>query len=148
MNKCIVVNVTKDTADSYVGRGGGSLFGNPFKGLSRPEAIREFKTYFDRRLRTDPAFLSATLALRGKRIGCWCLPLPCHATVIADFVNAVENAAQTNPAMPGAGNTPFQCSVCTALYFTQLPNRHAQCPDCGRWYCPTHLPTTTHACKR
>ena len=28
--------------------------------------------------------------LRGKRLGCWCVPLPCHAEVIAEIADAAS----------------------------------------------------------
>jgi hypothetical protein len=27
-------------------------------------------------------------ALRGHRLGCWCVPLPCHAEVLAEIADA------------------------------------------------------------
>ncbi|WNZ62248.1 DUF4326 domain-containing protein [Myxococcus sp. MxC21-1] len=28
------------------------------------------------------------LTLRGKRLGCWCKPGPCHADILAEWVDA------------------------------------------------------------
>ena len=31
--------------------------------------------------------------LRGRRLGCWCAPLPCHAMVIAELADAGQPTA-------------------------------------------------------
>jgi len=144
--KCTVVNVMKDSADIYIGRGKGSIFGNPFASLSRPEAIREYRRWFRIRLGADVAFLATVLGMRGKRLGCFCTPLACHGDVIANFVNTVEAAAAENPALPAPGHLAFACSVCTGLQYSQIPTQHTQCPECSRWYCASHLPKSVHNC--
>lgn len=68
-----------------------SEFGNPFKPdayTGRDAVIERFRTYFLTRVKTEPAFRRRVLTLRGQTLGCWCLPLKCHASVIADWLNA------------------------------------------------------------
>lgn len=91
----LVVNIqTGAKYDVYVGRG--SPFGNRYthKTLddtiaevqveSRQEAIRRF----EEDLIADPLMMARVrLELRGKRLGCWCAPYPCHATVLAHYAN-------------------------------------------------------------
>ncbi len=62
----------------------GSPFANPFKGK---DALDKFKVYFRRRVQTDPEFTRALLQLRGKRLGCWCHPAPCHGHVLAEWLD-------------------------------------------------------------
>nr|WP_229711455.1 DUF4326 domain-containing protein [Streptomyces daqingensis] len=35
-----------------------------------------------------PGLLALLPGLRGRRLGCWCAPLPCHAEVIAELADA------------------------------------------------------------
>ena len=69
-----------------------SEFGSPFKPdayTSHDACIDRFKVYFLTRVRTEPAFRARVLTLRGKTLGCWCLPTKrCHAQVIADWLDA------------------------------------------------------------
>ena len=85
-----VVNVRFEECDVYVGRSFGrfrssdGFFGNPFKG---DHSISKFEEYFFDRVETDPEFARRARALHGKRIGCWCVPGPCHAETLAAFAD-------------------------------------------------------------
>jgi len=93
----MVVNLKRECYDVYIGRG--SPFGNPythlrgatraeFKVASREEAIERYREYFLNRVEHDPVFREQVLALRGKRLGCYCKPLPCHGDIIVGWLNA------------------------------------------------------------
>ena len=83
--------------DVYVGRrmtmGGWNLkeskWANPFTvkqcGGSAAEAVRRFRAYLEE-TRPDLA-AAAAVELRGKTLGCWCAPKPCHADVLAEIAN-------------------------------------------------------------
>lgn len=73
-------------------------FGNPFGigqvaapwsepadwfAFTRLGAIEAYRSWLERRLKVEPDFLEP---LRGKRLACWCAPLPCHGDVIAELV--------------------------------------------------------------
>ena len=67
----------------YIGRP--STFGNPFRlgrDGDRGQVIRKFEKYFLRRVKADPSFRAQIEALRGRDLGCFCAPLPCHGEVI------------------------------------------------------------------
>lgn len=86
-----VVNLRREPFDVYIGRRGrghDGYFGNPFRAppLTRAEAIRRFRTYFYERLDFDPEFRRRVLTLKGKRLGCFCAPMPCHGDVIAEWL--------------------------------------------------------------
>lgn len=76
----------------YVGRG--SPFGNPFthgesrlaqfRVATRAEAIARYEDW----LLQQPELVARLPELRGKVLGCWCAPLPCHAEVLARYANA------------------------------------------------------------
>ena len=79
----------------YVGRAlhrrgwhlAGSPLANPFRpgpDGSREEVMAKYREYLLQR----PDLLALLPELRGRRLGCWCLPLPCHAAVIAELADA------------------------------------------------------------
>ena len=96
-----VVNIKHPNAglSTYIGRG--SPFGNPYSHLpntkavwrvnSRGEAIAKYRTWFITKVRTDAIFLKKVLDLRGKKLGCFCHPLPCHGEIIVEFLKFVEH---------------------------------------------------------
>ena len=95
-NKTRVVNIRKEKYDVYIGRGRGSVFGNPMRigakidgrpePVTREEAIIWYREYFYVRLKLQPEFKEAVEALRGKTLGCFCKPLPCHGDIIVEYL--------------------------------------------------------------
>ncbi len=92
----VVVNINKEPVDIYIGRAGrgeDGYFGNPFRighGISREDAVKRFQRYFADRIEKDSEFKRRILALKGKRLGCFCKPQACHGDVIADWLNKME----------------------------------------------------------
>lgn len=86
-----VVNVNAGVYyDVYIGRGGNSDLGNPFKiGVhgNREQVVATYRVYFYRRIRSDPRFKTNILKLKGKTLGCFCKPLDCHGDIIAEYLN-------------------------------------------------------------
>ena len=82
-----VVNIrTYKGKYTYIGRG--SIFGNPFRiGIDgdRTQVIEKYRALFYDRLK-DVEFLRQVLDLKGKVLGCYCKPLPCHGDVIVEFL--------------------------------------------------------------
>lgn len=73
--------------DVYIGRG--SVFGNRHRigpKCTRAQSIARYKVDFYERIKKDPKFKRAVLKLRGKRLGCFCWPKPCHGNVIAEYL--------------------------------------------------------------
>ena len=80
----------------YVGRemhrGGWHLkaspLANPFRvgpdGSRRADVVLRYRSY----LQTRPDLLALVRQLHGRRLGCWCVPDPCHAEVIAELADA------------------------------------------------------------
>lgn len=61
-------------------------YGNPYsisKNCSRECVIELFRGWAESQLRRDPEWLEP---LRGKRLACWCAPLPCHGDVIVELL--------------------------------------------------------------
>ena len=84
-----VVNLKHEPYDVYIGRPG--PFGNPYTHLpssihgveyvgTRAEAIQKFETW----ARSNPEFVARVKReLKGKVLGCFCKPQPCHGDVLA-----------------------------------------------------------------
>lgn len=82
----LVVHCKNAPYDVYIGRP--SKWGNPFvigKDGTREEVIAKYRAWLLREWRD--AFLDVG-ELRGKVLGCWCAPLPCHGDVLAELANA------------------------------------------------------------
>jgi hypothetical protein len=91
-----VVHFKKEPYDEYIGRP--SPYENPFshkegslaqfRVKTRAEAIAAFREWAPK----QPGFIEKVRHLRGKRLGCWCYPLPCHGDVWVDFCNMSDFA--------------------------------------------------------
>jgi hypothetical protein len=74
----------------YIGRpmylGGwrlpGSIWANPYR-IGRDGTREEVLARYEQYVRESPELLLARLPeLAGRRLGCWCAPLPCHGDVL------------------------------------------------------------------
>ena len=82
--KCEVINKKNDAFDVYIGRP--SKWGNPFvigKDGTREQVIEKFRNYLSQNVK----LLSELHELKGKRLGCYCSPLPCHGDILKEFVD-------------------------------------------------------------
>ena len=78
-----VVNIKNEACDIYIGRP--SKWGNPFKiskNLSREKALEKYKAW----IMKQPELLEDLPKLKGKRLGCYCKPLPCHGDVLVELI--------------------------------------------------------------
>jgi hypothetical protein len=116
----LVVHCQRAAYDVYIGRGQGSIFGNPFthkQGTqaqvvvgSRAEAIQAFRdwlagaAYQDVEPERRQAILDAIPSLKGKVLGCWCAPLACHGDVLAELANAEPGSVQPRAPIVSPGN--------------------------------------------
>ena len=88
-----VVNIYKEPFDVYIGRAGkgkDGYFGNPFpllKGEERGSTLDNYKKYFFERIEKDIEFKEKILSLRGKTLGCFCKPKPCHGDIIKEYLD-------------------------------------------------------------
>lgn len=77
-----VVHCKKEPFDIYIGRG--SKWGNPFKigkDGTREQVIEKYKFMI---LMNDD-LLNSLHELKGKTLGCWCKPKPCHGDVLKEL---------------------------------------------------------------
>ena len=85
-----VVHCKKSDYDVYIGRP--SKWGNPFshkegtlaefKISKRAEAIQRDEEW----ILTQPHLMGSLHELKGKTLGCWCNPKPCHGHTLAKLV--------------------------------------------------------------
>ena len=77
----------RDPHDVYIGRP--SRFANPFligPDGTREDVIEKFREY----VLAQPSMLKIIRRqLRGKRLGCWCAPKPCHGDVLAEIADSM-----------------------------------------------------------
>lgn len=95
--KTIVVNLFKDKYDVYIGRQGkghDGYWGNPFKknaGDDPGSTLGSYYVYFHDRVINDVDFRKRIVSLKGKRLGCFCKPNPCHGDIISAYLNNEYN---------------------------------------------------------
>ena len=66
-------------------------FGNYVEeGQNRYERVEAFRRSFYRQVEEDEAFRLAVEGLRGKRLGCFCMPLRCHGMVIVEYLEGLS----------------------------------------------------------
>ena len=88
-----VVHIYKKPYDVYIGRAGrgkSGYFGNPFplkKGAERGSTLLQYKMWFDNKIKTDPLFKEEIIKLKGKTLGCFCKPNPCHGDIIKEYLD-------------------------------------------------------------
>jgi hypothetical protein len=90
-----VVHCKREPFDVYIGRGRGSKWGNPFAvkqgtlARHRVATIEVALTRYEAWIRSQPELMAALPELRGKVLGCWCAPGPCHGDVLARLAEEV-----------------------------------------------------------
>jgi len=85
-----VVNIKRSKCEVFCGRG--SFFGNQYRigrDGDRGEVIEKYREWFNKKL-TNSEFRVKVLALKGKKLGCWCKPLRCHCDVIVEYLENYE----------------------------------------------------------
>jgi hypothetical protein len=106
-----VVHCKKESFDVYIGRlpkGKLSVWGNPFEiGIdgTREQVIAKHRKWLlsDNESKfTRFEFSNKELMhkipteLKGKILGCWCSPLPCHGDTLAELANGEEGEGEKN----------------------------------------------------
>ena len=91
----LVVNRRREPFDVYIGRPSkwGNMFSErPYPAMdprflvrTRAEAIERYAAW----IQTQPQLLADLHELRGKRLGCWCVPFRCHGEILADLADGV-----------------------------------------------------------
>lgn len=82
-----VVNLRHDFCDVFIDRSGD--WGNPFvigRHGNRAQVIEKYRDYI--KGRTD--LLERLPELKGKLLGCWCAPKPCHGDVLIELISEMK----------------------------------------------------------
>jgi len=54
--------------------------------ITRVDSIRMYRNY----ITSNSKMMAFLPELKGKRLGCWCKPLPCHGDVLVELLDNVE----------------------------------------------------------
>jgi Domain of unknown function (DUF4326) len=97
VQKTRLVHCMKEPYDIYIGRGYHdykrdihlieSKWSNPYRidvDGTREEVIEKYRDYI---INERPDLIASLSELEGKRLGCWCVPNPCHGDVLIELVN-------------------------------------------------------------
>ncbi|KKN77095.1 hypothetical protein LCGC14_0364360 [marine sediment metagenome] len=79
-----VVHCKREAYDILIDRS--TEMGNPFRigrDGTRKEVIAKYREWAPK----QPWFQLALKRIRGKIIGCWCAPRPCHGDILAEFAD-------------------------------------------------------------
>jgi hypothetical protein len=93
-----------EPGDVFIGRP--SKWGNPFV-IGRDGDRAEVVARYRRWIADQPELLAALPELRGRRLVCFCAPLPCHGDVLAELADATCPECDAEPAV--AGGRGFDC---------------------------------------
>lgn len=88
-----VVNKYRESYDIYIGRG--SKWGNPYPITAtqdRETVIAKYREY----ILSKPELLKDLHELKGKTLGCFCKPKPCHGDILVELVNQLEKPYEIN----------------------------------------------------
>lgn len=92
----------EDPNNVYIGRAGivfidkqrfpkkSSNFSNPYKigkDGTREEVIEKYKNYITQKLKENVLLQEELFKMKGKNLGCWCAPEPCHGNVLLDLLS-------------------------------------------------------------
>ena len=90
--------------NAYIGRKGvvfinnvryppdNSIFHNPFKidkDGDRDEVLKKYREYILKKIEKEPEFEQSIKSLKGKNLGCWCHPLPCHGDILLEIIENI-----------------------------------------------------------
>lgn len=93
-----------DEINVYIGRSGvvfidkqrypkeSSPFCNPYKigkDGDRNNVIKLYKKYIIEKIESSNEFKKKIISLKGKILGCWCHPEPCHGDILLEIVNTL-----------------------------------------------------------
>lgn len=67
-----------------------SKFANPFKIVkdgTREEVLEMYRDWLEQQIAEGIITQDDLESLRGKTLGCWCAPEPCHADVLREYIS-------------------------------------------------------------
>lgn len=103
-----VVHCKREASDVYIGRP--SKWGNPFvvgRDGARGECIEKYRTW----ILTQHTLLNDLEELRGKTLGCWCAPNPCHGDVLVELLRKTNMSDSPRMIFPENLDGCAQCPL-------------------------------------
>jgi len=98
-----IINIKSgDKFDTYIGRAGrgnDGYYGNPHnigycelchRIHDREDSLREYKIYFDKKIKEDDAFQTGIKLLKDRTLGCFCKPENCHGDIIKEYLDNLD----------------------------------------------------------
>lgn len=113
-----------------------SLFANPFKvgkDGTREEVIAKYRDYIEKELETSPVLVTELISMKGKNLGCWCHPEPCHGDVLLELIEKYYK--KKHEFMPPYDHFHGKCNAC---YHHCNELSGWKCVMCGKCYCDDH----------
>ena len=120
MTSKFVVHCRKWPYDVYIGRpslairrdipGSDGRWGNPFvvgKDGTREQVIAKHREW----LVSNKKLMNQLPELKGKVLGCWCAPLPCHGDTLAELANKQLNQTRQQLQQQPTTSNPFRLSL-------------------------------------
>lgn len=104
--KTTVVNCKEDPEHEYIGRP--TIWGNQFEiGVhgSRKEVIEKYRASISE----NQFLLNKLKELKGKKLGCWCVPKMCHGHVLAELADKID--FRTGKAIWKCGESMFEVEI-------------------------------------
>ena len=137
-----------DENNVYIGRAGvvfiegsrfpktTSNFANPYKigkDGTRDEVIQKYKTYITEKLKNDISLQRELIGMKGKNLGCWCFPEPCHGNVLLKLID--EYYSKKHEILPDYDHFEDECCICHQIC-NELNGW--KCEKCEKSYCDEH----------
>lgn len=89
--KRMVVHCRREPYDVYIGRR--SKWGNPYivdKDGTREEVIAKYEEW----IKMQPNLMASLPELKGKVLGCWCAPKPCHGDILVKLITKMQEESK------------------------------------------------------
>ena len=84
----------QEPTNTYIGREtkniAGSKWGNPYKLKDYNNCRKTVVSLYEEDIQNNGDLLNSIDELKGKVLGCWCAPLPCHGSVLHRLANNTQ----------------------------------------------------------
>lgn len=109
-----------------------SVFANPFKigkDGNRDEVIQKYKKHIVKKINENTELLDKLLSLKGKSLGCWCYPEPCHGNILLELISEYSKVIYS------VDFENEKCIVCNEICNSSCGYK---CEHCSNIYCNEH----------
>lgn len=113
-----------------------SSFANTYKidkDGTRDEVIQKYKIWVREKLKNDISLQKELISMKGKNLGCWCYPEPCHGNILLELID--EYCAKKSKIIPSYDYFEGKCCICHNKC-NELSGW--KCEECNNSYCDEH----------